>query len=87
MDREQAIKVLKAILSAHSGEVITYIELVAPNQTNNTLSEGYQIHVKGGTFHSIKDLESRVGKYGLSVKEDGEKIVIYRVACLQSAKQ
>lgn len=87
MDREQAIKVLKGMLSAHNGDIINYIEIVAPNQTNNIFSEGYQLHVKGATFHSIKDLESRVNKYGLTVKENGDKIIIYRKVSIQSSKQ
>ena len=77
LDREEAINVLKRMLSTHNGE-INYVNIVAPNDTNNTLSEGYQLHVKGASFHSTEELDYRVRKYGLEVKEEGERIIIYK---------
>jgi hypothetical protein len=77
LDREEAIKVLKGMIATHNGN-INYVELVPPNETNNALSVGYQLHIKGNTFHSIKDLEVRVTKYGLAVMEDKDKVIIYK---------
>ena len=77
MDREEAIRVLKGMTATHNGN-INYVELVPPNRTNNTLSVGYQLHIKGNAFHSIKELEVRVTKYGLAVMEENDKVIIYK---------
>ncbi len=78
MNREEAITVLKRLVGSHPGDILHYVDIVAPKDTNNSLSEGYQIHVKGSAYHSVKDLENRVKMYGLAVKEEKEKIIIYK---------
>jgi hypothetical protein len=66
------------MLVTHNGDLINYVELVPPNEANNALSVGYQLHVKGGTFHSTKDLEDKIEKYGLKVRNDKDKLIIYK---------
>jgi hypothetical protein len=78
LDREEAIIALKKILATHMHEPISYIELVPQSQSNNTLSIGYQLHIKGATFHPVKDLEHRVKKYGLAVTQENECVIIYK---------
>jgi hypothetical protein len=77
LEREEAVKVLKGMIATHNG-VIHYVEIVPPNETNNTLSDGYQLHIKGNVYSSTKDLEVKVTSYGLAVKEEKDKIIIYK---------
>jgi hypothetical protein len=78
LDREEAITILRWMTLTHDGDVLNYVDIVPPSKTNNTLSDGYQLHVKGAAYHSLKDLENRVKKYGLVVKEENEKVIIYK---------
>ncbi len=78
LNREEAVIVLKRMVGSHSGDMVNYVNIVAPKDIRNSLSEGYQIHMKGSPYHSIKDLETLVEKYGLAVKEENNIIVIYK---------
>lgn len=81
LDREEALKILKDIMPSHTSTVINYIDVVPPNETNNNLSVDYQLHFKGGAYHSTKELEKMVKLYGLAIKQDKEKVIIYKPRC------
>jgi hypothetical protein len=79
LDREEAISILKGMISTPSGDTVNSVIIVPPNDANNSLSVGYQIHIKGSSsFHIIKNLEARVKQYGLAIKEEEETIIIYK---------
>jgi hypothetical protein len=81
LDRADAIKILKEMTSECSDDWVTSIVIVPPNKANNTLSVGYQIHIKGSSYHQFKDLEAKIKLHKLAVKEEKETIIIYKPKC------
>lgn len=70
--------VLKQILEAAKCVSSDYIALMPPN-TDNTLSKGYQIHIKTNlAMCNRASVEEVAKKYQLILRQEGELLVIYK---------
>jgi hypothetical protein len=78
LEREEAVKFLKIFSDIHrENDSFNSINIICLNQTND-LCNSYQISIKGINIHTMKDLESLLGKYGLTAREDKDAIIVYK---------
>jgi hypothetical protein len=77
LNREKAVAVLKEILNV-SGGIFPFMALMLPN-TDNVLSNGYQIHIKT-RFYMFDQacIQDIVIKNNLAITEENGVLVIYK---------
>jgi len=69
--------VLKEVADACHLQHVSYLNVVLP--LDNSLSVGYQIHIAAApSKNAVHMIEPIIQKYRLALKEDKERIVIYK---------
>jgi hypothetical protein len=75
------MSVLKEITSKCAGALsftVSYIDLVPP-KPNDTLSKGYQIHIKSDICSEDRmTIQNILNSHQLAMKEVGDKLIIYK---------
>ena len=73
--------VLKEITSRCAGALsftVSFIDMVPP-KANDTLSKGYQIHIKSDVCSGDRiTIQNILNSHQLTMKEVGDKIIIYK---------
>ena len=81
LDRGEAMSVLKKVTSRCAGSLaftVSFIDLIPP-RTGDTLSKGYQIHIKSEISPEDKSqLQNIIDSHQLALKEVGDNLIIYK---------
>ena len=77
MDRDEAIKIYKEIVT-QCQLAAPYVSLV-PHRKNDTLSRGYQLHIKSTlSAYDRQVIQRIVDGHKLAWKEEAETLIIYK---------
>lgn len=73
MKRDDAVKLLKAVMAIHEEGDMQHIDLANPNHN----VDGYRLQIKATKHHGIDELKSLLAKYGVTVREENDFLIIY----------